>query len=181
MHQCTVPPQPQPKSISEYLAHLSTERKRLLSWCNPRNPYDLAKACDIFTNAIHTNETIEIAPDGGLNSGRGTFGVVLAVHDAVIWECAGPADGDPTTANSKRSEIAGFASSLELMLLLLKLSSYDYRRSLKSRVTVQAWIDNEGAVNQLNRLMRASRKLRAYPNDQDLTSHIQCYGHNCPE
>jgi hypothetical protein len=99
--------------------------------------------------------------------------VVLAIGDDVIWECAGPTDGDPTTANSQRSEIAGFAASLEVLVLLLTLTSNSYRRTFQSRITVQTWIDNAGAVGHLKRLHRSVRPSRAYPNDQDLLSHIK--------
>ncbi len=32
--------------------------------------------------------------------GRGTFGVVLAVGEEVVWECAGPTDGDDSLAKT---------------------------------------------------------------------------------
>ncbi len=36
--------------------------------------------------------------------------LALTIGEDVIWECAGPTDGDPTTANSQGTEIAGFRS-----------------------------------------------------------------------
>ncbi len=160
-------------TLSEYVNNLPPERKQLLSWCRPQHPFNFQSACDIFTTALHKNKVFEIAPDGGLNASRGTFGVVLAVGEEVKWECACPTDGNPSTANSKRSEIGGYASSLEMLLLLLRLISHSYSRPFKSRMTVHTWIDNDGAVGHLNRLLQSCRPSRRYPNNQDLLSHIK--------
>lgn len=76
----------------------------------------------LLQHAVDTQQDFAIASDGGLSGTIGSFGVVLATGSEVIWEGAGPADGDPTTANSKRPELTGYAASLEMLLMLKTLT-----------------------------------------------------------
>jgi hypothetical protein len=79
----------------------------------------MTTALEILENAIRSGLLLEIATDGGLDNQRGTFGVVLAQGKEDLWEMAGPVDGDPHTSNSKRSELAGYVASLEMLLMLV--------------------------------------------------------------
>ncbi len=93
--------------MDPYVETLPKFRKRLLAKCNPNNAVTETEALEKFTSAINNHKTIKIASDGGLKNDVGTFGVIVAQGTDNLWECAGPVDGDPTTSNSKRSELAG--------------------------------------------------------------------------
>ncbi len=80
---------------------------------------------------------------------------------------AGPVDGDPTTANSKRSKLAGYAASLELLKTLLQWVEDP------STIYTQTWIDSLGAGCHLCNLLNNHRKKRKYPHNPDLISCIQ--------
>ena len=53
--------------------------------------------------------------DGGLSDGLATMGFVLTDGKDVICKGSGPVDGDVTTANSRRSELFGFAAVCEVL------------------------------------------------------------------
>ncbi len=42
----------------------------------------------------------------------GSFGVAIAIGNQDFWECAGLVNSNPSTVNSKRPELAGYAASL---------------------------------------------------------------------
>jgi hypothetical protein len=62
-----------------------------------------------------------IISDGGVESGKGYFGVVLAVRDVVIACVRGVARGDPRTMCSFRAEAYGFLAGICLQNCLVQL------------------------------------------------------------
>jgi hypothetical protein len=126
------------------------------------------EALRLTQKAINNRLLFEIAPDGGLRDQRGTFGVVLAQGNIELWEAAGPVDGDPNSSNSKRSELAGYAASLELILLIISLLSFDNVPVMHTKT----WIDSSGAGRHLSNLLSSSKQKTTYPHDPDLLSHI---------
>jgi hypothetical protein len=138
-------------------------------WCQPREPHQLPTVIKILKNAIKSHLLLEIAPDGGLESQRGTFGVVLAQGMDDLWEMAGPVDGDPQTSNSKRSKLAGYAASLEMLLMLVQF----VEMSPNQKIYRETWIDSSGAGKHLKNMLVNKRTKRSYPHDPDLVAHIR--------
>ena len=69
----------------------------------------------------------------------------MAMGTKELWKMAGPDDGDPTMANSKRAELAGYAASLELLLMLTSWVKMSFMDTLYT----QTWIDSYGASRHL--------------------------------
>ncbi len=84
----------------------------------------------------------------------------------LMWQGAGPVDGDPTTASSKCLEWFGMAGLLEVLTLFETLYPTEGARS-----TVQIYVDNHSVVQKLPYYIRSSRKTRHVPNDVDIISH----------
>jgi hypothetical protein len=148
---------------------LPRERQRFFAWSKPYGESALSDVICQVKTAIKDKRPIELAPDGGLADSKGAFGVIMALGNIELWEMAGPVDGDPATANSKRAELAGYAASLELLLMLtswIQMSPID-------TLYTQTWIDSAGAGRNLSNLLKQSRRKRRYPHDPDLISHIQ--------
>ncbi len=138
--------------LPSYKKNLSLERRRLLSWCQPAGSQTEEAAMAQFMDAMQEQTTLKIATDGGLSEeGRGSFGVVVAVADTVIWECAGPVDGNPHTAKSKRSELTGYASSLETMLMITHATASSHQKGPLRTLT---WINSSGALHTLNNMLQ---------------------------
>jgi ribonuclease HI len=152
-----------------YISTLTKARQRFFAWCSPHDGKDFQEVIGYMKLGIKEKKLFEVAPDGGLMESRGTFGVILALGDKELWEMAGPADGDYTTANSKRSELAGYVASLELILMLLPWLEMHPRDKLH----LQTWIDSSGAGRQVSNLLHKKKQKRKYPHDADLISHIQ--------
>ena len=109
-----------------------------------------------------------MAPDGGLSGTQGTFGVVLAQGDVELREAAGPVDCNMETGNSKRSELAGYAASLELLCMFVHF--LDCRPNLIMHT--KTWIDSSSAGRHLESLLKKTNTTSKYPHDPDLLSHI---------
>ncbi len=107
--------------------------------------------------------------DGGLTDTSGSFGVVIALGNQDLWECAGPVDGNPSTVNSKRPELAGYAASLEVLLMLHVLSKDIYT---EGTLKVTTWIDSFSAGKHLEKLLCGQLTKRHFPPDLDLLAHI---------
>jgi hypothetical protein len=122
----------------------------------------------IIKDAVAGNVSIEFGSDGGLNEKGGTFGYVMSMTEVPLWDGAGPVDGDLSTASSTRSELFGYAATLELLLLLKKV----YNLSVK-HATVVYWIDSTGALARLKEISRSAPTNCHYPDDADILSHIK--------
>jgi hypothetical protein len=109
------------ESVAGYIKSLPKARQRLLARCNTSHGMSVEEGLTNLKSMILSGKAINIATDGGLSDGQGTFGVVMADAQKDLWESSGPVDGDCTTANSKRSELTGYASSLELLLMLITI------------------------------------------------------------
>ena len=153
----------------QYIRALPKERQRFFAWSKPYGESTISEVIRQVETAIKDKRPIELAPDGGLADSKGAFGVIMALGNIELWEMAGPVDGDPATANSKRAELAGYAASLELLFMLtswIQMSSID-------TLYTQIWIDSSGAGRHLSNLLKTSHRKRRYPHDPDLISHIQ--------
>jgi hypothetical protein len=158
-----------PETLETYLSTLPEERRRFLALCRPHGDFTEKLALDLTHQAIKERRLFEIAPDGGLSEGKGTFGVVLAQGEIELWEVAGPVDGDPDTSNSKRSELAGYAASLELILLIVTILPLERTTKMHTKT----WIDSSAAGRHLSNLLANKKTRISYPHDPDLLSHIQ--------
>jgi hypothetical protein len=79
-----------------------------------------------------------VITDGGVDSGRGYFGVALAVgKTAVIAQVWGMARGDPRTMCSFREEAYGFLAGISLLVGFIQLtpSNVTYQHSIQSDST----------------------------------------------
>jgi hypothetical protein len=94
--------------IGSYRKALPPERQRLLAWSTPTFPYTTADIPKLLSWLCKA-PTMECGSDGSLKDKTGTFGYVLSINGNLVWEGAGPADGDHLTANSKRPELYGYA------------------------------------------------------------------------
>ncbi len=115
---------------------------------------------------------ISLASDGGLSNGQGTFVVTLSGPDQELWENSGPLDGDPATSNSKRSELVGYAASLELFMMFWSLSNKQDLYSPSYRVKTVTWMDSTGARSHLRNLKQCGQPRHKYPHNADILAHI---------
>ena len=159
----------QVNSYKEYVSRLSPERQRFFAWSKPCGSASWEDIIRKMQQGVNTTKLFEIAPDGGLAESGGSFGVILALGEDELWEMAGPVDGDPNTANSKRSELAGYAASLELLLMFTNWIDFSTNRTMHT----QTWIDSSGAGRHISNMLKKKRQNRKYPHDPDLISHIQ--------
>jgi hypothetical protein len=152
----------------EYVKQLPPERQRFFAWSQPRgNESDFV--INTIRNAIKEKSLLDLAPDGGLMNYRGTFGVVMARGSTDLWEMAGPVDGDPETSNSKRCELAGYAASLELLLMFTSI----IQPAPDQKLHTQTWIDSSGAGRHLSNMLLRRKTKRKYPHDPDLLAHVR--------
>jgi hypothetical protein len=154
-----------------YKKSLPPEGHRLLAWSSLRPPYNNKDITTIISSLTHT-AILECGSDGSLSNRKGTFGYALSIDGKIFWHGAGPADGDTTTANSKRPELYGYAGCLEACLMILKVSKDSIRAPI-TEMTVRIWVDNASAHRHLNGLLTTRTHRTRYPNDPDILSHIQ--------
>jgi hypothetical protein len=159
--------------MSTYVSALPKFRQRLLGRCRPSSGLPFPEALQRFTDAIQAGSVFSIATDGSLSNGYGTFGVILATEEEEFWESGGPVDGDPTTANSKRTELAGYAASLELLTMLLYFSQQSNTECPGMKLRTETWIDNVATQRHVVNLKQQSKPRRKYPHDADILAHIQ--------
>jgi hypothetical protein len=89
-----------------------------------------------------------------------------------LWEGAGPVDGDPSTANSKRPELAGYAASLEVLLMFKSLNPSFIEPDFT--ICTTTWIDSDAARKHLGKMLDPTFvPKRKFPNDPDLLVHIK--------
>ncbi len=125
----------------------------------------------IIKSGIKKKQFFEVASDGGLSDSWGHFWRHFSTRGQGIWELAGPVDGDYTTANSKRSKLAGYAASLEFILLLipwLEMGSQD-------KLHLQTWIDISGAGRHRSNLLTKKKSKRKYPHGSQDKLHLQTW------
>ena len=154
-----------------YKKSLPPEGHRLLAWSSLRPPYNNKDITTIISSLTHT-AILECGSDGSLSNRKGTCGYALSIDGKIFWHGAGPADGDTTTANSKRPELYGYAGCLEACLMILKVSKDSIRAPI-TEMTVRIWVDNASAHRHLNGLLTTRTQRTRYPNDPDILSHIQ--------
>jgi hypothetical protein len=153
---------------TSYINHLPRYRRRFLSWCR-KHPLILPEeAITLLTAHAATGRDIEIGSDGGLNVNGGTFGFVLSIPDCALWDGAGPVDGAPHCSSSTRSELFGYASTLELLLLLCNV--HNFRPQTCNIVT---WVDSTSALQILSNLHSPKKASRQFPDEADILSHIK--------
>jgi hypothetical protein len=157
-------------TVRGYKQALTAERRRLLTWSRPHPPhrYDAFTSMEALTN----HPIIEIGSDGSLRELEGTFGYGISINGTTFWEGAGPADGDPSTANSKRPELYGYAGALESCLMLLQLGR-EQGLMLPQTITIRTWIDSTSALRHLCKLLSRKKLKCCYPQDADILAHIQ--------
>ena len=82
---------------------------------------DLLRYLTIYDEHTHllNNTTRIVVTDGGMEGGKGYFGVILAVGKVIIARARGVARGDPRTMDSFRAEAYGFLAGISLLQLLL--------------------------------------------------------------
>ncbi len=157
-----------PMTTGVYIVTLPPAHQRLLvAWANPMQ--HLSNLSLTIQRGLQSKEILTMASDGGLSNSIGTFGIVLAVGLKVIREGAGPADGGTTTANSKRPELAGYATGMEILLLICHLTSafagYD-------SISLESWVDNSAAGTFVPALKRPLLFKELYARPRSL-AHIQ--------
>jgi hypothetical protein len=81
---------------------------------------DLLRHTTIYEEHIHllTSKSRIAVTDGGMEGGKGHFGVIIAVGKIVIACARGAARGDPRTMDSFRAEACGFLAGTCLLQLL---------------------------------------------------------------
>jgi hypothetical protein len=159
----------------DYVKSLPTYRRRLLSWCRLRKDMVPSSVVSTIKDAIADNIPLVFGSDGGLNEQGGTFGYVMGLTEVPLWEGAGPVDGDPHTASSTRSELFGYAGSLELLLLLKKVYQL-----FDTGATVITWMDSSSAMTRLDDLEQSTPNSGQYPDDADILTHIQWLWNGLP-
>ncbi len=166
--QSQTPESPNQVTLSEYMDTLKPEQNDYHHGVN-RNTRLISNQHAIFLSMEYIRITFLERTRRWLNVRRGTFGVVLAVREDVIWECAGLPTATLLQPTQKvRGRWFCFKRGINTVA-----TSHSYLWPFKSRMTVHTWIDNDRAVQHLNRLLQSNRSPRRYPNDHDLLSHIK--------
>ena len=148
------------QTFAAYLATLPRFQRRLL------DGYQQIGTDRQLLNALRSKARLSLASDGGLSGAKGTHGWVLSNGSDIILQCSGPVDGPADTASSTRSELAGCASAL---LLLVSLTRY---WGLKFRCKFNWYPDSRAAISRLNRFSRRGSIRTRMPHDVDLLSLI---------
>ena len=169
-------PSTSPYDQTEYQKSLPAHRRRLLSWCRLRSDMRPDQVIKIIREAVEGNVPIEFGSDGGLNVLGGTFGYVMGMTEVLLWDGAGPVDGDMSTASSTRSELFGYASTLEFLLLLKNV----YKIPVVTAKVI-TWMDSLGALSRLAELSSSKQPTRQYPDNADVLSHIAWLWESLPE
>jgi hypothetical protein len=146
-------------SLADYIATLPRTQRRLLNDMRQQ-------ATDLQVwRAFRSKAKIYIASDGGLDNTTGTHGWVISTKKHALFRGSGPVDGPPDTASSTRSELAGCAASILLVVCVARVWGLRHRSSF-------GWItDSRAAISRIQRYARRHRG-RTMPNDADLLSLI---------
>jgi hypothetical protein len=158
-----------PGTPLEYLKTISPARRRLLSYLDL---IQLPALRSKLARCIKNNATLECGLDEGLADGIATMGFVVTDGTDVLCKGAGPVDGEVSTANSRRSELFGFAALCDLILCLQNLYSQLLSTAL-GRVAVRIWVDSTNAIKQFNRVLQGKRSHQFFPYDADILVHIE--------
>jgi hypothetical protein len=121
--------------------------------------------------AIRHGAFLECGSDGGLSQGEGTMGYAVTDGTAILCKGSGPADGDPDTMSSRRSELFGLAALMELLLLISRNLHFLARAGEKS-VKVRVWVDSSSAIKQFQRILQRRSPRPMYPDDADILAHL---------
>ncbi len=100
----------------------------------------------------------------------------MGMTEVPLWDGTGPVDGDLSTASLTRSGLSGYAGTLELLLLLLKV-----HQLLVAGGNVITWMDSSGALDRLSDLSSPHQSSCQYPDDADVLSHIAWLWRSLPD
>jgi hypothetical protein len=158
-----------PGSIKEYKALLAPGRRRFLALVELRPLTTLRKK---FSILVRKQNIMESGSDGGLSAGIATMGYVVTDSKEVIGRGSGPVDGDICTANSRRSELYGFAGLCELLLMMQTIIP-ECAACSKAEVRVRIWMDSTSAIKQIRKILVGHKAPSKYPPDADIIGHIR--------
>jgi hypothetical protein len=146
-------------SLQEYIKTLPRTQRRLLS-----DLHQQATDTQVW-RALRSKARLYIASDGGLDGSEGTHGWVISTKKTVLFRGSGPVDGFIATSSSTRSELAGCAASVLLLVSVSRLWGLRHRCSFR-------WItDSTAAISRIQRYARCHRRT-TMPYDADLLSLI---------
>ncbi len=158
-----------PLLYEDYIKTLPLYRRRLLCWSKQHDTMSLTQCIDKLQRSITRSRRLYTSTDGGVNDRLGAFGCVIANSEQPLWIGAGPKDMDPTTANSSRPEMAGYAGLWEALLMLTTVYPNIFKGAA---IEVITWVDSTSALRRLRSLHSNISASRAYPADADFSSHI---------
>ncbi len=90
----------------------------------------------------------------------------------VLCRGAGPADEDPHTITSRRTELYGVAALLELLVLLQEYLK-GHCKCPTEKIKVRLWVDSSSAIKQFQRNQHSRLPKPAYPDNADILAHIK--------
>jgi hypothetical protein len=154
---------PSPVSFStllDYIKSLPRTQRRLLA------SLEQCTTDVVVWRAMRSKRTLYLASDGGLQGHQGTFGWVISSKREILYKCSGPVDGPRDTANSTRSESAGFASGVLFLQSLAQLWG------LRHRCKIRWLADSKAALARVRWLFRREYQPGRQPNDADLIAII---------
>ena len=137
---------------------------------------DLLQYTTIYEEHIHLLDSSPsiVVTDGGMEGGKGYFGVIVAVNTIIIARARGVARGDPRTMDSFRAEAYGFLAGVCLLRLLtpptvneVKSSIHTDSASLLARllratatyVPTGFWLKPDSDI-----IMQLAEELKTLPN-----------------
>jgi hypothetical protein len=151
-------------TIKAYLRTLPKWHQRLLA-----DSHQMTDDAIIWRAFRSKSRTIDIASDGGLSKGIGTFGwkMVTSHNNKVLFQGSGPIDGPHEVGSSTRSELGGFAAPL---LLAASLAKY---WGIRHRCEFHWLTDSTAAISKVKLYTTRSRyKPRKYPDHSDYVTTI---------
>jgi hypothetical protein len=111
---------------------------------------DLLRHTTIYSEHLHllASSSAIIVSDGGVEGGKGYFGVCLAIGTTVLARVRGVARGDPRTMASFRAEAYGFLAGICLLVRLTLLVTITDEFEAKPKIYTDS-------ASLLSRLLRA--------------------------
>jgi hypothetical protein len=147
----------------QYIRSLPQWYQRLLA-----NYEQLATDQQVWRAFRSRKHTVDIASDGGLANGIGTFGwkIVTTNNDTVLFQGSGPIDGPAEVDSSTRSELGGYAAPLLLATSLARFWG------IRHRCHFRWFTDSTSAISKVRVYTSSRGKHKQYPAHSDYVTTI---------
>lgn len=153
--------------LKTYIANLPTWHRRLL-----KQYTQIATDEQVRRAFRYKGRTIDIASDGGLSNGIGTFGWKMVTTckstDVVLFQGSGPIDGPSEVGSSTRSELGGFTAPILLAVAIAR------HWELRHRCKFRWYTDSKTAMSKVRIYTSRRQKVTTkFPEHSDYITTIK--------